>query len=76
MEDTLVNADIKSAVLVSSKPGCFIAGADIAWLDSAKDKDEVFHVALSNVLIIEASYSSLAPPDLYKWSGHDAKTGI
>ncbi len=41
MEDMLVNAEAKSAVLVSSKPGCFIAGADIAWLDSAKDKEEV-----------------------------------
>lgn len=41
MEDMLASAEAKSAVLVSTKPGCFIAGADIAWLDSAKDKDEV-----------------------------------
>lgn len=41
MEDVLVNEKAKSAVLVSSKPGCFIAGADITWLDSAKNKDEV-----------------------------------
>lgn len=41
MEDILANAEAKSAVLASSKPGCFIAGADIAWLDSAKDEDEV-----------------------------------
>lgn len=41
MEDMLANAEAKSAVLVSSKPDCFIAGADIAWLDSAKDKEEV-----------------------------------
>lgn len=41
MEDTLANAKATSAVLVSSKPGSFIAGADIGWLDSAKNKDEV-----------------------------------
>jgi len=41
MEDTLASPQAKAAVLVSSKPGCFIAGADIAWLDSAKDGDEV-----------------------------------
>ena len=41
MEDTLANTDAKAAVLASSKPGCFIAGADIGWLDSAKDKTEV-----------------------------------
>ncbi len=41
MEDSLANDEAKAAVLVSSKPGCFIAGADIAWLDSAKDQEEV-----------------------------------
>lgn len=37
-----MNEAAKAAVLVSSKPGCFIAGADIAWLDSAQDKEEVW----------------------------------
>jgi hypothetical protein len=41
MESVLTSADVKSAVLVSSKPGCFIAGADIGWLDSANDREEV-----------------------------------
>ena len=41
MEDMLASPEAKSAVLVSAKPGCFIAGADIAWLDSAKNKEEV-----------------------------------
>lgn len=41
MEDSLASDEAKAAALVSSKPGCFIAGADIAWLDSAKDKEEV-----------------------------------
>ncbi len=41
MEGVLVNSDVKAAVLISSKPGCFIAGADIAMLDAAKSKEEV-----------------------------------
>lgn len=41
MEYALTNDAAKAAVLVSKKPGCFIAGADIGWLDSAKDKNEV-----------------------------------
>ncbi len=41
MEGVLANSDTKAAVLISSKPGCFIAGADIAWLDSAQSKEEV-----------------------------------
>lgn len=41
MEFALTNNAVKSAVLMSGKPGCFIAGADIAMLDSAKDKNEV-----------------------------------
>ncbi len=45
MEGVLANNDAKAAVLISSKPGCFIAGADITWLDSAQSKEEVrFHM--------------------------------
>ena len=41
MEGVLTNNEARAAVLVSSKPGCFIAGADVAWLDSAETKEEV-----------------------------------
>ncbi len=41
MEYALTNETVKSAVLISKKPGCFIAGADIGWLDSTKSKQEV-----------------------------------
>jgi len=40
----LTNDSIKAAVLTSRKPGCFIAGADIGWLDSATSKQEVGEV--------------------------------
>ncbi|XP_059060399.1 trifunctional enzyme subunit alpha, mitochondrial [Achroia grisella] len=39
------NPAIQAAVLISGKPGCFIAGADISMLEKCKTKDEV--VALS-----------------------------
>ena len=35
------NSDTKAAVLISSKPNSFIAGADIAMLDAAKSLEEV-----------------------------------
>ena len=41
MEDVLANNEAKAAVLISSKPGCFIAGADVKWLDAAKTKEDV-----------------------------------
>lgn len=34
------NLSVKAAVLISSKPGCFIAGADIAQLQKIKDVNE------------------------------------
>ncbi|XP_050361969.1 trifunctional enzyme subunit alpha, mitochondrial [Nymphalis io] len=39
------NPSIEAAVLISGKPGCFIAGADITMLENCKTKEEV--VALS-----------------------------
>ncbi|XP_002735031.1 trifunctional enzyme subunit alpha, mitochondrial-like [Saccoglossus kowalevskii] len=41
LEDPLV----KAAVLISAKPGCFIAGADIGMISSLKTKDEVFKLS-------------------------------
>ena len=41
MEELMKNSDIKAAVLISSKPGSFIAGADIAMLNAANSLEEV-----------------------------------
>lgn len=35
------NPSIEAAVLISGKPGCFIAGADISMIESCKTKEEV-----------------------------------
>lgn len=39
------DASVRAAVLISGKPGCFIAGADIKMIERCKSKDEA--VALS-----------------------------
>lgn len=41
MNEIWSNDAIKSAVLISSKPGCFIAGADINMIENCKTADEV-----------------------------------
>lgn len=39
------NPAIEAVVIISGKPGCFIAGADISMIEGCKTKEEV--VALS-----------------------------
>lgn len=39
------NPQIQSCVLISSKPNCFIAGADINMLASCKSEQEVINIS-------------------------------
>lgn len=39
------NPSIEAVVLISGKPGCFIAGADISMLEKCKTKEEVVTVS-------------------------------
>ncbi|KAG7251301.1 hypothetical protein CRUP_007897, partial [Coryphaenoides rupestris] len=41
MEEVWANKDVESAVLISSKPGCFIAGADINMIQACTNIEEV-----------------------------------
>ncbi|KAL2098927.1 hypothetical protein ACEWY4_005407 [Coilia grayii] len=41
MNEIWGNAEVKSAVLISSKPGCFIAGADINMIQACRSAEEV-----------------------------------
>lgn len=41
MNEVWANNAVKSAVLISAKPGCFIAGADIHMIESCRDSEEV-----------------------------------
>lgn len=40
LKDFESNPNVKSAVLISAKPGCFVAGADITMLEQCKSVDE------------------------------------
>lgn len=35
------NPSIEAGVLISGKPGCFIAGADISMFETCKTKEEI-----------------------------------
>ncbi|XP_023367586.1 trifunctional enzyme subunit alpha, mitochondrial, partial [Otolemur garnettii] len=45
MNEVWANDQIRSAVLISSKPGCFIAGADINMLSACKTPQEVAQIS-------------------------------
>lgn len=52
------NPSIQAAVLISGKPGCFIAGADITMLEKCKTKEEFVTLSkrgwyISKVLMID-----------------------
>jgi len=40
-DEVMTRADVKGAVLISSKPDCFIAGADVKMLESCRTSGEV-----------------------------------
>ena len=43
--DVNSNPSVQAAVLISGKPGCFIAGADITMLEAAKTEQEVVEIS-------------------------------
>lgn len=45
INDIETNEKISSAVLISGKPGCFIAGADIGMIEKCKSIDEVIAIS-------------------------------
>lgn len=45
LQEVESNPAIEATVIISGKPGCYIAGADIGMIESCKTKEEV--VALS-----------------------------
>lgn len=65
MQDVLkrVESDpsIHAAVLISGKPGCFIAGADIGMLESLKTVQEVTAVSRTGQKILGLIESSKKP---------------
>lgn len=61
MEDLLANPEASAAVLISSKPGCFIAGADVSWLDSAKSVEELKEISMTGQAMMQKLEDSSKP---------------
>lgn len=62
MLDTVENdANIKSVVLISAKPGCFIAGADIAELRACQTEAEMKHLSSHGQQFMNRIASSKKP---------------
>lgn len=55
------NPNIKSAVLISGKPGCFIAGADIGMLAACKSFEEVRQISEDGKKILDKVENSSKP---------------
>uniref|UniRef100_A0A673CT64 Trifunctional enzyme subunit alpha, mitochondrial n=1 Tax=Sphaeramia orbicularis TaxID=375764 RepID=A0A673CT64_9TELE len=55
------NGAVKSAVLISSKPGCFIAGADINMIQACKTSEEVTHLSQEGQKMFEKIEKSPIP---------------
>uniref|UniRef100_A0A8C6WN87 Trifunctional enzyme subunit alpha, mitochondrial n=1 Tax=Neogobius melanostomus TaxID=47308 RepID=A0A8C6WN87_9GOBI len=55
------NDAVKSAVLISSKPGCFIAGADINMISACKSSEEVTQLSQEGQKMFEKIEKSPIP---------------
>ncbi|XP_021109245.1 trifunctional enzyme subunit alpha, mitochondrial isoform X2 [Heterocephalus glaber] len=61
MNEIWANDQIRSAVLISSKPGCFVAGADINMLAACKTSQEATRVSQDGQRIFEKLEKSTKP---------------
>lgn len=61
MREIEANPSISAAVLISGKPGNFIAGADISMLEKLKTREEVTEVSRSGQEILAEIENSKKP---------------
>ncbi|XP_017549976.1 hydroxyacyl-CoA dehydrogenase trifunctional multienzyme complex subunit alpha b [Pygocentrus nattereri] len=61
MDEIWANNAITSAVLISSKPGCFIAGADINMIQACKSTEEVTNLSQEGQKMFEKIEKSPKP---------------
>uniref|UniRef100_A0A2I4CL94 Trifunctional enzyme subunit alpha, mitochondrial n=1 Tax=Austrofundulus limnaeus TaxID=52670 RepID=A0A2I4CL94_AUSLI len=61
MDEVWANDAVKSAVLISSKPGCFIAGADINMIQACKSAEEVSKLSQEGQKMFEKIEKSPKP---------------
>lgn len=61
LRDLETNSSVNSAVLISGKPGCFIAGADIGMLEKVQSADEATRISHGAQLMFERMENSRKP---------------
>ncbi|XP_078397568.1 trifunctional enzyme subunit alpha, mitochondrial-like [Cetorhinus maximus] len=61
MNEVWANDAVQSAVLISSKPGCFIAGADINMIEECKSVEEVTRLSQEGQKLFEKIEKSTKP---------------
>uniref|UniRef100_A0A3Q2EJ81 enoyl-CoA hydratase n=1 Tax=Cyprinodon variegatus TaxID=28743 RepID=A0A3Q2EJ81_CYPVA len=61
MDEVWANEAVKSAVLISSKPGCFIAGADINMIQACNTAEEVTKLSQEGQKMFERIEKSPKP---------------
>ncbi|XP_078069108.1 trifunctional enzyme subunit alpha, mitochondrial-like [Mustelus asterias] len=61
MNEVWANDAVRSAVLISSKPGCFIAGADINMIEECKSVEEVTRLSQDGQKMFEKIEESTKP---------------
>nr|UXL88868.1 mitochondrial trifunctional protein subunit alpha isoform 1 [Potamotrygon motoro]UXL88869.1 mitochondrial trifunctional protein subunit alpha isoform 2 [Potamotrygon motoro] len=61
MSEAWANDAVRSIVLISTKPGCFIAGADINMLEECKTAEEVVRLSQEGQKMLEKIEGSTKP---------------
>lgn len=61
INDIETNGNINSAVIISAKPGCFIAGADIGMIEKCKTIEEVTAVSKNGQVMFQRIENSKKP---------------
>lgn len=61
LKDFETNPNVRSAVLISGKPGCFVAGADITMLEQCKTESEARKISHEGQLMFNRMEKSSKP---------------
>lgn len=61
LKDVENSPAVRSAVLISAKPNCFIAGADISMLQKCKDEQTVYNISKDGQEIMNKIAGSKKP---------------
>lgn len=61
LKELETNANVKSAVLISAKPGCFVAGADISMLEQCQSAEEARTISHEAQLMFNRMEKSAKP---------------